>query len=651
MKINGKLKIDNEVEKALRKSKNKRKHVTIVAEPTKREKQILRGEKPENYVNYKNSPMSLVIQLSRQAKLAKINEEYNKEMSIENDLKLNSRNNENLKTNVNIVEKINKKEKDKEKAKDNNKNNIKNERKEKVNEKYIKIKILDSNSNNGKIENKNDLENKNYNKRTKNNYIEKINTESNNYINKTPKINEKRNIKYKRPFLGEMLDENKVFEFKKPILTQNSELIVEKKDKKINSSIDKRLFELDYNREDYKSTTRKQIERLRNNDKNIQINSFVKSASNLTNIIKEDKNRKNNKILIKDNHNKKNNNSNNNEKNNKIYNMINNRNSNFNRSHRILLLNNNRSSINLFNNFISDKKNYEIKRTDTKVYFKQRPEIISESMKNFNTYNINSNQDINIQRTINSRNYRNNNVENSKNLNEKEKRKTDDNNNKKENSRSKRRKYELHNKDQIENKGVKNIIKEENKDIMISRKGTRRNKNNVIISKYSTLYDNSQIDKNKKLEENVIVSYKSIEKKNTKGNLNKAGSQINHKDIKEKMGQIINNKNNNISNNRKHNIKNEGKSIIIPLNRKYLNHSFDFSKRNINENNNKKINNENNINMKEENSIIGRYANLKNLKVNNKLFENNYNLFDKNYVLDNIEKGEGGKKSKYKKSP
>ena len=108
MKLNGKLKIDNEAEKALRKSKNKGKHVKIVAEPTKREKQILRGEKPENYVNFKNSPMSLIIQLSRQAKLEKINEEYNKQMSMENDklknnLKLNSRNNENTKKIDNII--------------------------------------------------------------------------------------------------------------------------------------------------------------------------------------------------------------------------------------------------------------------------------------------------------------------------------------------------------------------------------------------------------------------------------------------------------------------------------------------------------------------------------------------------------------------
>jgi hypothetical protein len=275
---------------------------------------------------------------------------------------------------------------------------------------------------------------------------------------------------------------------------------MKKKDKKINGSIDKRIFELDYNRGVYKSTIRKQFERLKNNDKNIKINSFAKSASNLTNTIKNDKNRKNNKILIINNYNN-NNNSNNIEKNYKIYNMINNRNSNINRSHKILLLNNSRSSNNLFNNFISDNKKDEIKRTDTKILFKQRPEIISENVKYFNAYNINSNQDINGQRRINSRNVlrncRNNNVENSKNVNEKkkEKGKEDNNNNKKENSGSKRRKYEINNKDEIEN----NNLKEENKEITISRRGTRSNRNNVIISKYSTNY-NSQIEKKKKIK-------------------------------------------------------------------------------------------------------------------------------------------------------
>ena len=180
-----------------------------------------------------------------------------------------------------------------------------------------------------------------------------------------------------------------------------------------------------------------------------------------------------------------------------------------------------------------------------------------------------------------------------------------------------------------------------------ARRGTRSNRNNVIISKYSTSHDNTK----KKLEENVNVPYKSIEKNNTKGNLNKSGSQIIHKDFKEKIGKIIDN-NNNIPNNKRleqtHNIENKRKNIIIPLNRKYFNHSFDFSKRNINENNNNKINNENIINMKKEKSIVGRYVNV---KMNNKLFENNYNLFDKNYVLENKEEGEGGKKSKNKRSP
>ena len=665
MKLNGKLKIDNEAEKALRKSKNKGKHVKIVAELTKREKQILRGEKPENYVNYKNSPMSLIIQLSRQAKLAKINEEYNKQMSMENDnhknnIKLNSKNNENVKKIDNIIEKINKEEKDKEKAKDLNKNNIKNVIKEKETEKNIKIKIFDSNSNNGKIEKRNDIENKNYNKRQRNNYIEKINTEPNKDINNSPKFNEKRAIKYKKPFLREMFDVNKVFEFKKPILTEKSELILEKKDKKINSSIDKRLFELDYNREDNKFPIRKEIERLRNNDKNFKINSLVKSASNLTNIIKEDKKRKNNKTLMIGNHNNKYNN--NNDKNYKINNMINNKDLNINRSHKILLLNNSRSSNNLFNNFIYDNKKDEIKRTDTKVLFKKRPEIISESMKSFNAYNINSNKDINGQRRINPRNvirnYSNNIIENSKNLNgkEKEKGKADDNNNKLENSLYKRRKYEMHNNNGME----MNSIKEENKEITILRRGTRSNRNNVIISKYSTSYDNSQIDRKEKLKENVNTPHKSIEKKNTKGNLNKTGCQIIHKDNKKKMVQTINNhsnniNNNNISNNRRlgetHIIENEGKNIIIPLKRKYLNHSFDFSKRNCNKNDNKKSNNENIINMKEEKSIGGRFSNLKKLKMNNKIFENNYNLFGKIYVLENKKEGEEGKKNKNKSSP
>ena len=665
MKLNGKLKIDNEAEKALRKSKNKGKHVKIVAELTKREKQILRGEKPENYVNYKNSPMSLIIQLSRQAKLAKINEEYNKQMSMENDnhknnIKLNSKNNENVKKIDNIIEKINKEEKDKEKAKDLNKNNIKNVIKEKETEKNIKIKIFDSNSNNGKIEKRNDIENKNYNKRQRNNYIEKINTEPNKDINNSPKFNEKRAIKYKKPFLREMFDVNKVFEFKKPILTEKSELILEKKDKKINSSIDKRLFELDYNREDNKFPIRKEIERLRNNDKNFKINSFVKSASNLTNIIKEDKKRKNNKTLMIGNHNNKYNN--NNDKNYKINNMINNKDLNINRSHKILLLNNSRSSNNLFNNFIYDNKKDEIKRTDTKVLFKKRPEIISESMKSFNAYNINSNKDINGQRRINPRNvirnYSNNIIENSKNLNgkEKEKGKADDNNNKLENSLYKRRKYEMHNNNGME----MNSIKEENKEITILRRGTRSNRNNVIISKYSTSYDNSQIDRKEKLKENVNTPHKSIEKKNTKGNLNKTGCQIIHKDNKKKMVQTINNhsnniNNNNISNNRRlgetHIIENEGKNIIIPLKRKYLNHSFDFSKSNSNKNDNKKSNNENIINMKGGKYIGGRFSNLKNLKMNNKIFENNYNLFGKIYVLENKKEEEGGKKNKNKSSP
>ena len=669
MKLNGKLKIDNEVEKALRKSKNKGKHVKIVAEPTKREKQILRGEKPENYVDYKASPMALVIQLSRQAKLAKINEEYNKQMSMENDklkanLKLNLRNNEKEKKYDYKIRKINKEENDKEMLKNNNKINVKNG----IKEKNIRIKIIDNN--NGKIENRSNFENKNYNRGQRSNYREKINTESNNDIYKSPKVNEKKTIKYKKPFLGEMLDINQIFDFKKPILTEKSELTLEKKGDTMSVSNEKRLFGIDkthyYNRKENKSTVKKQIERLRNNDKNIKVNSFIKSASNLKNIIKEDKNRTNNKTLIIEKLNNKINNSNNNEKNPKVYNRKINRDSNINRSHKILLLNNNRSSNNLFNNFNSGNKKDEIKRTDTKVLYKQRPEIVSESVKSFNDCNIKSNQDTNnSQRKINSRNdlrnYKNNYIENNKNENKKgkEKLKPDDNNNNLENFDSKRRKYGIYTKDEIENNSTKNILKEENKEITISRRGTRSNRNNIIISKYSISYDNSNVYRKEKLEENSNISYKNSEKKDARGNLNKTGHQTIHKDNNIKIEQTINNDNNNINNNKTfnnrglreiHNIEDKGKNIIIPLNRKYFNHSFDFSKRNINENDNKKSINENIINMKEEKTISGRYSNFKNLKVKN-LFENNYHLFNKNYVLENEEERKREKKDKNIRSP
>ena len=71
MKINGKLKLDNENKKALRKSKNKGKRVKIIAEPTKREKQILNGEIPEDYVSIKNTPFAIINRISKRAKMAK----------------------------------------------------------------------------------------------------------------------------------------------------------------------------------------------------------------------------------------------------------------------------------------------------------------------------------------------------------------------------------------------------------------------------------------------------------------------------------------------------------------------------------------------------------------------------------------------------
>ena len=75
MKLNSKLKKGREREKSLHKSKNKDKHVKIVAEPTKREKQILNGEIPDDYVNNKNNPMALIMRMSRhrQEKIARIN--------------------------------------------------------------------------------------------------------------------------------------------------------------------------------------------------------------------------------------------------------------------------------------------------------------------------------------------------------------------------------------------------------------------------------------------------------------------------------------------------------------------------------------------------------------------------------------------------
>lgn len=90
MKLNSKLKKSREREKSLNKSKNKDKHVKIVAEPTKREKQILSGEKPDDYVSTKNNPIALIMRMSRhrQDKIKRINEEYNRQMNLENEAKL-----------------------------------------------------------------------------------------------------------------------------------------------------------------------------------------------------------------------------------------------------------------------------------------------------------------------------------------------------------------------------------------------------------------------------------------------------------------------------------------------------------------------------------------------------------------------------------
>ena len=299
MKINGKLKLDNENKKALRKSKNKGKRVKIIAEPTKREKQILNGEIPEDYVSIKNTPFAIINRISKRAKMAKINEEYNRQIALEQEQKNNEIKNKNsnigeMTKNKNI-EKIEKEEKEKkeenlkedkiEKIKENEGKNIYSEnfKDKKIQNERIRDKIIEKNNtgnieNNKKkienykiennnrfgnrnrieenniIENKNNIieinygtekENEKYNYRNKNSIFEKCTTEENKDIENSNTYN-KNGIRYKKPFLKEKINSNinNENQTKKQIMMDTISIEEEKKDKKdkIGDAFQKRFF-------------------------------------------------------------------------------------------------------------------------------------------------------------------------------------------------------------------------------------------------------------------------------------------------------------------------------------------------------------------------------------------------------------------------
>jgi len=538
MKLNSKLKKGREREKSFHKSKNKDKHVKIVAEPTKREKQILNGEIPDDYVNTKNNPMALIMRMSRhrQEKIARINEEYNKLMNLDNEDKLkNSQEKDkdidkdkdkdekiNKEDNVkkemqpqqekpykkkfkdNEIDKEIKKEKyfeknkaDKaDKADKDDKDNKDEEEKEKEKEKENENENENEKPISSKIENDNTRNNFKFRSR----YFQRKNTEENEDIGNTKKVYQKREIKFKRPLMLEeksninnSLNANKIMVNDRQILTDRPGYNENKKDDKINDSINKRFFKLNktryFNRDENnkRPEIRNKIERINN------YSNKVNSSFNKTNI-REEKNK---------------------DLNNGYYNNYNTEDQMKKSTNKGIIsykiqaqeLKNSRSNNDVFdNNEDNNNKNKEeeIKKTDTKVYVSQRPALIYDKEKIINTIDTILENDNNNPRKIKTRNVIRNNIYkreiNDNIINKTEKDKQEEINDNKNNGTfsSRRRRYDISNKVEAETEN------KESNDILykLEYRGTR-NKKNSVINNYKTSYNNVKVDRKEKVDLSV----------------------------------------------------------------------------------------------------------------------------------------------------
>lgn len=531
MKLNSKLKSGRKRETSFRKSKNKEKHVKIVAEPTKREKQILNGEKPDDYVNAKPSPMALIMRMSRhrQDKLARINEEYNRQMNLENEAKLKKLKENNKDTDIDKdkddeIEKINKEDnikqesqpqkekeykmnlKDNEIKKEKKFEKNKNEKDEEEEEKEKENVNKNVNEKDNEKEDENPLMTKIENDNTRNNfkfrnrYFQRTKTEENKDLGNSKKIYQKREIKFRKPlFLEEKLNmdnsinANKNMGNDKQILTDRPGGYGENKiDDKINDSINKRFFKLNktryFNRDENhkKNDIRNKIER---------INSYsnkVNSSFNKTNIKEENNNELKN--VYYNNYNTEDQT----KKNDKVI---------ISYKGQIQELKNSRSNNDVFSNNTNNNKEGEIKKTDTKVYVSQRPAIINDKEKILNTIDTILEKDNNSPRKIKTRNVIRNNIykreinDNIINKTEKEMQEENNDNKNKGSFNSRRRRYDLYNK--AETVYIEKDNKENN-DILdkFEYRGTR-NKKNSIINNNKTSYDNVKVDRKEKADLSV----------------------------------------------------------------------------------------------------------------------------------------------------
>ena len=535
MKLNSKLKKSREREKSLNKSKNKDKHVKIVAEPTKREKQILSGEKPDDYVNTKNNPIALIMRMSRhrQDKIKRINEEYNRQMNLENEAKLKNSKEREKEKDKDIdkdkdvkIEKINKEDNTKQemqpqqeklykkKFRDNEIEVEKETKKEKYFEKN-KADKADEEEKEKEKENENEnekpistkIENNNTrnNCKFRNRYFQRKNTEENKDIDNTKKVYQKREIKFRKPiFLEEKsnmnnnsLNANKNIGNDRQILTDMPGYDENKKDDKINDSINKRFFKLNktryFNRDE--------------NNKKPDIRNKIEKINNYSNKV----NSSFNKVNIRE--------ENNNDLNNDYYNNYNTEDQTKKNTNNSIIsykikaqdLKNSRSNNDVLNNNEENKNNNnkegEIKKTDTKVYVSKRPAIIYDKEKIFNTIDTILENDNNNPRKIKIRNVIRNNIYkreiNNNIINKTEKEKQEENNDNKNNEsfNSRRRRYDVSNKVETEYKEKDN---KENNDILdkLEYRGTR-NKKNSVINNYKTSYDNVKVDRKEKIDLSV----------------------------------------------------------------------------------------------------------------------------------------------------
>ena len=680
MKLNSKLKKGREREKSFHKSKNKDKHVKIVAEPTKREKQILNGETPDDYVNTKNNPMALIMRMSRhrQEKIARINEEYNKLMNSDNDdkLKNSQEKDKDIDKDKDKDEKINKEDKVKKEAQLQQEKPYKKKfkdnkiEKDTKKEKYFEKNKADKDDKDeeekekekekeNENENENPINTKIENDNTRNNfkfrsrYFQRMNTEENKDIGNSKKVYQKREIKFRKPLmleeksnLNNSLNANKIIGNDRQILTDRPGYNENKKDDKLNDSINKRFFKLNKTR---------YFNRVENNKKP-EIKNKIEKINNYSN--KE--NSSFNKTNIRE--------ENNNDLNNDYYNNYNTEDQikkNTNKgiiSYQIQAeeLKNNRSNNDIFNSNEDNNNNKEgeIKKTDTKVYVNQRPALIYDKEKILNTIDTILENDNNNPRKIKTRNVIRNNIYkreiNDNIINKTEKDNQEENNDIKNNGSftSRRRRYDVNSKIETETE-YKEKDNQESNDILdkLEYRGTR-NKKNSVINNYKTSYDNANVDRKEKVDlsvdnapkisevnesqdNSVIHSYRrkyqsitrGIKDKNDQNKTKNNDTSVDNILPKWRKKQVIN-----IENQDKD--KEKDYKAAIPFRRKFVNvtRSLDpVLKRDTKKENDNDINEKNNNEQqpKEKENIGKRYENVR---------INNYTKVERDGRNNNISK-------------